>query len=404
MAGTHANATADPAPGPFEPRFRRVRRGLLASIFTIALLTLGLETYLRVSGHREDLVSGGVNRTNRRWMELLAAGVFEEVSDPVRHYAMRPGVTAEIDGWAFRVTSHRTRGEEFSLEKPPGERRLVCLGDSFAFGLWADEDQTLVGHLARMASEAEAERGSDTHWRAINLGVPGYHSGQQQVAFETDGLALDPDAVVLYFNTNDIVREGMFLSEDLGALYANHVPLPTWLKRRLWDTSYLYGWIAHAYASNYASIPAAHLDPRVPWAHVRADNQEATASAIGRIAALCAERDIPLFFVNQPLLTWSGELRREDWPVLPLVRWAEDLRAGLGLPGVNLLEFFREPDPDDPDGLIERYIADETVQAWFAGERDVEPPADPDFHFTGEGYARIAEVCYPLLRAEGILP
>ena len=403
MAGTHANGTGDPTPEPSGSRVRRIRRGLLASVLTVALLTLAFETYLRVSDHRERTVAAGVNRTNRRWMALLAAHVFEEVGDPVRHYAMRPGATAEVDGWTFRVTSHRTRGEDFPLEKPAGERRLLCLGDSFAFGLWADEDETLVGHLARMADSAELAKGSGQRWRAINLGVPGYHSGQQLAAFESEGLALDPDVVVLYFNTNDIVREGLFLSEDLGALYSDHLPLPTGLKRRLWHTSFVYGWITHAYTKNFSKIPSPHLDERAPWSHVRADNQNATAASIRRIAELCRERGLPLFFVNQPLLSWTGDVRRDDWAILPLVEWAEDLRAELEVPGVNLLEFLRHPDPANPELLIERFIADEAVQAYFAGE-EVEPPADPDFHFTGEGYGRIAEVCYPLMQAQGILP
>src|SRR6185503_18502895 len=132
----------------------------------------------------------------------------------------------------------------------------------------------------------------------------------------------------LYFNSNDIVREGMYLSEDLNALYSDHLPLlPAGLKRRLWRWSYVYGWIANAYVKSFASLPSPHLDARVPWAHVRADNQRATAEAIRAIAEDCRARGIPLFFVDQPLLSWMGDARRPDWPVLPLVDWSEALRA-----------------------------------------------------------------------------
>lgn len=413
MAGEHASGTKEPKPPPSRSFAARTRRGLAVSVFTVVALTLACEVGLRVADHRERTVAGGVNRTNRRWMALLGAGLFEEVPDDVRHYAMRPGAEAHVDGWTFRVSSHRTRGEDFPREKPEGERRLLCLGDSFAFGLWADEGETLAGHLARLANEAEEARGSGLWWRAIDLGVPGYHSGQQLASLEQDGLALQPDAVVLYFNTNDIVREGLYLSEDLGALYSDHLPLlPVRLKRRLWRWSYVYGWIAHAYAQSYASLPSSNLDPRTPWAHVRADNQEATAGSIRAMAAACGERGIPLFFVNQPLLTWMGDTRHADWPILPLVEWAEALRAELGVPGINLLPFFRGyadnvdryPAPPDPGFLLERFIADEAVQAFLAGDPGMTAPAVPDFHFTGEGYGAIARLCYPLMRAEGILP
>ena len=413
MAGEHASGTEVPKPPPARTLAARARIGLTVSVFTVVALTLACELGLRLAGHRERTFAEGVNRTNRRWIALLSAGIFEELDDGVRHYAMRPGAEASVDGWSFRVSSHRTRGEDFPTAKPEGERRLLCLGDSFAFGLWADEDETLVGHLARLANEAEDARGSGLRWRAIDLGVPGYHTGQQLAALEQDGLALDPDVVVLYFNTNDIVREGLYLSEDLGALYSDHVPLlPARLKQRLWRWSHVYGWIAHAHTKSYASLPSPNLDPRVPWSHVRAENQEATARALRGIADACRERGIPLFFVHQPLLTWMGDLRRPDWPILPLVEWAERQRADLGLPGINLLPFFRGyadnvdryPAPPDPGFLLERFIADEAVQAYLAGDAAVAAPADPDFHFTGAGYEAIARLCYPLMRAEGMLP
>ena len=411
MAGTHANATEGAALGS-STRGGRIRRGLIASVLTVAALTLAFEVGLRMRGFREDIVAEGVNRTNRRWMTLLGAGIFEEVADDVRHYAMRPGAQAEVDGWTFRVSSHRSRGADFPAAKPAGEKRLVCLGDSFAFGLWADEDQTLVGHLARMATAREREAGREVTWRGINLGVPGYHTGQQLATLRDEGLGLEPDAVILYYNTNDIVSEGLFLDEDLGALRSDHLPLPTGLKRALWKVSYVYSWIVHRYTLNYRQLPAPQLDPRVPWAHTREDNQAATAASLAAIAALCAERDVPLFFVNQPLLTWTGEMRRDDWEVLPLVRWAEDRRRELDLPGVNLLGLFRgypdnvdrSPAPRVDDFMIERFVADEAVQAYFAGEENLELPDEPDFHLTGEGYGHIARVAYPHLREAGILP
>lgn len=174
----------------------------------------------------------------------------------------------------------------------------------------------------------------------------------------------------------------------------------------------MYGWITQAYTQSYASIPSPHLDPRVPWSHVRADNRAATAAAIERIAELCAERDVPLFWVHQPLLTWGGDYHRPEWPGLELVAWAEGLRSQLGIPGVSLLPSFRGyadnvdrfPAPPDEGFLLERFVADEAIQSYLSGTADVEPPADPDFHFTGEGYRWIAETCYPAMQGAGILP
>jgi hypothetical protein len=243
--------------------------------------------------------------------------------------------------------------------------------------------------------------------------VPGYHTGQQLCSLEAEGLDLDPDLVVLYYNSNDIVAEGMYLSEQLGALYSDHLPLlPVRLKRFLWRYSYVYGWITQAYTKSYAALPSPHLDPRVPWAHVREDNRDATAASLRRIAELCRERGVALFWVDQPLATWGGDYHNADWPGLALVEWAEGLRAELGIAGISLLPAFRGygdnvdrfPAAADEGFLLERFIADEAVQAFLAGDRSVARPADPDFHFTGAGYGWIAATCYPALQRAGMLP
>jgi len=386
---------------------KRLRRGLAVSVVTLAMITLGAELWLRVGGDRVEAFERGLNRTRRRWAVLMQEGLFEEVDDDVRRYAMRPGADCVVDDWRFRVTSHRTRGPEPPTPKPPGEKRLVALGDSFCFGMWCDEDETLVAQLARMATEAAPD---GTVWRPINLGVPGYNSGQQLRALEQDGLALEPDAVLLYYNTNDIDRHGFFYDGELGAVRNDHLPLPVGLRQLLWK-SHLYGWIVRKHNEALNRIPSPQLDPRVPWAHVREDNKRATADAIRGIAEVCRERGVPLFFVNQPLMTWSGDARSPDWPVLPLVEWAEGLRTEIGIPGVSLLGWMRNYSDGvdrgtdgEMDFVLDTYFADENVQRYLAGEGEFELPVEPDFHLTAEGYAHMARVVYPHMRAAGILP
>lgn len=417
-------------------RRRRFLRGLSVSVLTLGVVTAGAEAWLRATHDRVRALEQGANRRFRRWHELGKAGIFEEVADPVRRYAMRPGASCIIDGWAFRVTSHRTRGEDFPTEKPDGEKRILALGDSFCFGMWCDEDETLVGQLARLANEREAELGSGVTWRAVNLGVPGYHAGQQRLALEQDGLALDPDAVVLYFNGNDVVQEGYFYDEGLGAMRSDYLPLPTRLRRTLWH-SHLYGWIVRMHYQALRRIPDNSLDPRSPWAHTRTDNQAYTRAAIAGIAADCRERGIPLFFVNQPFLSWSGDARNPEWGMVAIVEWAERLRRELDLPGVSLLGWLRgyadgvDRLPEPEDFLPDLLVADEVIEGIAArahelaradgvdfetlpidarkgyvaqAQQGTPLPLDVDFHYVAEAYRRIAELCYPRMQEAGILP
>jgi hypothetical protein len=463
--------TADPGPGAGassagalaeaaeelrrHERGRRRWTGLKVAVLTVAALLVLAETGLRVSGWRRRTFEASVNKTNRRWVELTRAGIFEESDDPVRRYRMRAGSQAEIDSWAFRVSSHRTRGEDFPRAKAPGEKRLLCLGDSFAFGLWCDEDETLVWHLARLANERESELASGISWRAVDCGVPGYHAGQVLAALEEDGLPLDPDVVVYYFNTNDIEQEGFFYDASLGVLHRDPLPLPARLRRLLW-TSHLYGWIASRYRNALERTASPQFDPRVPWAFVRADNQAATRAALARMRELCAAKGIPFFVVDQPLLTYQGDYDPRRWnPSDPrdigarigeLAAWSASVRRELGLAGVSLFGLFRGwsdgvdrfadlapgAEPPPPDFLLDSFVADERFQAIVARARESAaaegadwdalpwaekvrhvaavsppgewPPAEPDFHLTGEGYAALARVVYPAMRAEGCLP
>jgi len=392
----------------------KARKAITIVGVTFLGLAALLEVGLRVSGDREKALDENLQRLHRRWVLLMEGDLFQPLADPVRRYSLRPGVELTVDDWTFRVNSHRGRGEELAPEKPPGEKRMLAIGDSFCFGLWSDEDETLVGHLVRMANEADPD---GDPWKAINLGVPGYHTGQQLRALEQDGLPLDPDVVVLYFNTNDIVSEGFFYDDDLKVLHSDHSPLPQGLRRALWH-SHLYGWVVRRLERRHHARGSPHLDPKTPWSHVREDNQQATRDSLARIAELCAERGIPLFMVHQPLMTWANDTWQSDWPILPLVDWVEGVRGELDIPGINLLGWVRSntdgvdrgPAQPAPEHyfLLERYFADENVQKAVADFENgtnsgFEMPPEPDFHLTGEGYGHMARIVFPAMVDQGVL-
>jgi lysophospholipase L1-like esterase len=416
--------------GQSEPRrlSRRIYRAALAFSLSFLLVCVASEIALRLVGDRDAAVAEGTASLPAYWVELMQARIFESVPDPVRRYAMKPGASAtvhdEVTGqdWLFRVNAHRARGPEYPAAKPEGERRILCLGDSFAFGLWCNEDETLVGHLARLANEHEPA--PDVHWRGITIGVPGYHTGQQRIAFEDDGLELDPDVVVLYFNTNDIMRDGFFYDDERAIVRVDLAPLPSDLRRVLWH-SHLYGFLTRKLLTEPAKrVPSPHLDPSIPYAHVREDNQRYCREELGRIADLCRERGIPLFVVNQPLMTWSDDARGRNWNILPLYRWAERTFDELGLPQLGLLGWMRgysdgvdrisglapdEPAPE-PDFRPDFFFADPAVQRWVQAYRAGNPlpaadlPKDPDFHLLGDGYGSMARLVYPAMQAEGMVP
>ncbi|MBK7905607.1 MAG: hypothetical protein IPJ78_03495 [Gemmatimonadetes bacterium] len=96
-----------------------------------------------------------------------------------------------------RINSLGYRGPEIPREKPPGEYRVVMIGDSFTFGDYVDDHETLPAKLE------EALRADCAAVRAINAGVMNTTIDSHAQMAER-ALALEPDLVVLTFYENDV--------------------------------------------------------------------------------------------------------------------------------------------------------------------------------------------------------
>lgn len=89
------------------------------------------------------------------------------------------------------------RGAGFPLRKPPGEYRVLMVGDSFTWGHNVDDAATLPASLERVG------RIACSRVRIINAGVSGLTIfGEDSMAIR--GLRTDPDLVVLVAHENDI--------------------------------------------------------------------------------------------------------------------------------------------------------------------------------------------------------
>jgi lysophospholipase L1-like esterase len=108
-------------------------------------------------------------------------------SDSRRYF----GPSGRVD---YRINQLRFRGEEISVEKPPGVRRILCLGDSFTFGEGVREEDAWPQRLGRLAGPGT---------QVINAGVQGYSLDDEATHLFLYGRKLMPDVVVIGFFMND---------------------------------------------------------------------------------------------------------------------------------------------------------------------------------------------------------
>jgi lysophospholipase L1-like esterase len=95
------------------------------------------------------------------------------------------------------INSRGYRDLERTIPKPARVRRVVCLGDSFTWG---------VGVLFGDAWPQRVERllaRDGQRWEAVNLGEPGLNTVQEASKLDAEGLAYGPDVVVLAYVLND---------------------------------------------------------------------------------------------------------------------------------------------------------------------------------------------------------
>jgi len=100
--------------------------------------------------------------------------------------------------WGGPTNSLGYRDVEHEREKSPGTRRLVALGDSFAWGAGIEFDDAWPRRLQRGLTAHRREE-----WETISLALPGMNTVEQAELLRTDALAWDPDVVVLGFCLND---------------------------------------------------------------------------------------------------------------------------------------------------------------------------------------------------------
>ncbi len=119
---------------------------------------------------------------------------------------LRPDFAGRVVSQPIRTNRYGFRGSEnFPKDPPPGEIRILGLGDSVAFGLGLAAEKTFL----HVAGERLNER-SASLVRVINAAGQGYSPSSYHAYLVHDGLAFSPDLVVVPIELcNDVSDEAL---------------------------------------------------------------------------------------------------------------------------------------------------------------------------------------------------
>lgn len=115
-------------------------------------------------------------------------------------YDLRPNLEVLFQRVPVKTNSCGMRGVEISPAKDSNTYRIIMLGDSFTFG-WGVEEEKIFARVLESNLNKKSQNG--TNFQVLNLGVPGYSTFQEVAKFLDSYEDLEPDALLVYFISND---------------------------------------------------------------------------------------------------------------------------------------------------------------------------------------------------------
>lgn len=258
------------------------------------------------------------------------------------------------DAWVIdapvRTNALGLRDDEIPLEKPAGERRILCLGDSFTFALGVRFEDLYVQKLERTLNERHAPQ----RFQVINAGVAGYNTRQELIYLLAQGLDFEPDLITVGFYWNDLIANDEPLPEiettPMRVAQPERRPppshtLPSWLRDSLRQSQLVYTTVTR---TKTALAILRDEEPReidkVQRALVVGDYEylepywTTAAQRLGEIAQVGRDHGIPIVLVVFPM---ENQIQ-QDLPDLVFSERLREIWEPTGNPFVDLEPAYRD--------------------------------------------------------------
>lgn len=185
------------------------------------------------------------------------------------------GVVYQINQAGFR------NAFEWTDTFPPSKKRILLLGDSFMFGIYLSEQQTIAAQLQKAKGD---------EYVFYNISVPAWGLDQMYLAYQKYIDHINPDQVILAFVDDDLMRSLEILFHGCGLkpclkVEGNHLVKnednPNWWEYLCWDNQ-----IGNRLVRIYHQQKAAHLAKFMLADIVRQEKEKGRVPSFVRIPAL----------------------------------------------------------------------------------------------------------------------
>jgi hypothetical protein len=265
------------------PQLERWTTNLYTFLFSALIVLLMVEWGLRY-----------FNPFGVEFFHILPYHMQGMVDDPRLSYKHPESASYMLGANRVTINANGLRDEAVPYTRPQGEKRILVLGDSVAFGWGLSQGEAFSDQMEPQLLEQTGKQ-----WQVINAGVNGYNTEQQASYLRFEGMRYSPDYVLLIYVSND-ADPVIDPNETTWRRYPAWPPsLPEAIKR-LFQLSYLHQ-LTHLFvrmhemdiartAASTGNDPTSRGESRSMTGH---PNWLGSKTALLDIARQCREAGIP---------------------------------------------------------------------------------------------------------------
>lgn len=252
--------------------------------------------------------------------EHWLGSLYQPSKNPRLVYQLLPKLAGSYENAPLYLNNKGLRGGDIIEAKPDKTLRVLALGDSLTFGVGVEWWQA----WSNVAQDAlNAVTSPTRHVEVINMGVPGYNAVQKAEFFSQLGLKLNPDAVILQPDPQDLSLAPFLAQTNYRHMRDVNNPL-------IFDlfTVDIHG--GHSLRwSDYDPKGMPTRPEHVPEKYRELVGMDRMTEAYTRLAKACAERKLPLLALLPPLRDRAGLDSEAAW------RPVRELCARLNIPVID---------------------------------------------------------------------